>query len=232
MEKAVCYFLTRNIYKNVLPSLKSLMKNGNIDKVFMMIEDDEIGFWLPENVKTVNVSRWKEELDPAGPNYLCRWSYMVMMKVMLSRMFPRRKRILSLDVDTIVMDDISDMWKLDISDKYFAGAREWYWTRAYGRDCINAGVLLWNLEKMRDGMTDRVLEAMNTKKYNFVEQDALSEVCTGKFRIMDSVYNCTKWTDMPSGPPKIMHFAAYKEKFFEQQIVKQYMDMTWEEALK
>ena len=145
MEKAVCYFMTRNIYTKVLASLKSLLKNGNIDKVFLMIEDDEIGFWLPENVKTVNVSRWKEALDPAGPNYLCRWSYMVMMKVMLSRMFPRRKRILSLDVDTIVVDDISDMWKQDISDKYFAGAREWYWTRAYGRDCINAGVLMWNL---------------------------------------------------------------------------------------
>lgn len=232
MKKAVCYFMTRNIYGKVLPSLKSLLKNGNIDEVFLMIEDDGVGYPVPEKVKCVNVGPWKGALDPNGPNYQCRWSYMVMMKVLLCRMFPDRSRIVSLDVDTIVVDDISGMWDIDMEGMYIAGAREWYWSGVFGRDCINAGVLMWNLDMMRDGMAEKVVGEMNRRKFRFVEQDALSEMCAGKMRIMDSAYNFTEWTDPPQEPLKIIHFAAFKEKYMEQQVVKDYLAMTWEEAMK
>lgn len=232
MMKAVCYFMTRNIYTSVLPSLKSLLKNGNIDRVYLMIEDDWPGFDLPDKVYTLNVSSWKRTFHSDGPNYGCRWSYMVMMKVVLSKIFPQMHRILSLDVDTIVTGDISGLWDLNLDNYYFAGAREWYWSGRYSRDCINAGVLLWNLDKMRDGMADTVIEALNRKHYTFPEQDALSDICRGKFLIMDSAYNCTEWTDKPLTEPKIIHFAAYREKFWEQDLVKKYKEMTWEEVFK
>ena len=157
---------------------------------------------------------------------------MVMMKVLLCRMFPEKSRIVSLDVDTIVVGDLSGIWDIDMDGMYIAGAREWYWSGVFGRDCINAGVLMWNLDMMRDGMAEKVVGEMNRRKFRFVEQDALSEMCAGKMRIMDSAYNCTEWTDKPLTEPKIIHFAAYREKFWEQDLVKQYKEMTWEEVFR
>lgn len=231
MQKTVCYFMTRNIYRNVLPSLKSLLKNGNIDNVILMTEDDDVGFGLPANVSVKNISGWKRLLDPDGPNYRCRWSYMVMMKVVLSKIF-RRSRILSLDVDTIVTGDISGLWDLDLDGYYGAAAREWYWTNKYGYQCINAGVIMWNLDMMRDGMTEKLIRALNTKKYNFPEQDAISEICRDRIRVIDSAYNCTEWTDPTLNEPKIIHYAAYKERFFDQPLVKEYQAMSWTEVMK
>lgn len=233
MMRTVCYFLTRNIYRNVLPSLKSLLKNGNVDRVWLMIEDDDIGFDLPDKVVTMNITRWRDALlDPAGPNYGRRWTYMALMKVALSKinLYWTYDRALTLDADTIVTGDISGIWDIDISDCYLAAAREWYWSRIYNRDCINGGVIMWNLKKMRDGMDDRLIDILNKKAFKFCDQDAISELCEGRIRIMDSAYNFTKWTDPPMTEPKIIHFAAYKEKFFEQEIVKQYQAMDWEEV--
>ena len=43
MTKIVFYLVTRNLYPKVIPSLKSLLKNGNVDEVIIMAEDRDIG---------------------------------------------------------------------------------------------------------------------------------------------------------------------------------------------
>jgi hypothetical protein len=53
----------------VIASLNSLLMNGNIDRVELFIEDDDIGFDLPSKVVTFNVESWRDRLDPTGPNY-------------------------------------------------------------------------------------------------------------------------------------------------------------------
>ena len=82
MTKSVCYTLSRNIYQDVIPSLKSLLKNGNIDWVYLVTEDDDVGFDLPDRVITVKVDP-TSYFQPDGPNYNCRWTYMVLMKTVM-----------------------------------------------------------------------------------------------------------------------------------------------------
>jgi len=239
MEKTVCYFATRNVYVDVVPSLKSLLKNGNIDRVCILAEDDDLGFDLPAKVAVYNVKAVRNKLlDPDGPNYSCRWTYMVMLKVALAKIFPRMHRALTLDNDTIVRGDVSALWDLPYDNVpkygniYYWGVREPYWTAVLQRNYANAGVLMWNLDKMRNGMADAVLQALNTTKYTFPEQDCLNDICRGQFGLMDAAYNAGDWTEAPKSEIRIRHYMATKGMWRHVQEVQDYRNMAWEEVLK
>lgn len=233
MEKTVCYFATRNVYVDVVPSLKSLLKNGNIDRVCILAEDDDLGFDLPAKVAVYNVKAVRNKLlDPDGPNYSCRWTYMVLLKVALAKIFPRMHRALTLDNDTIVRGDLSALWDLDLDDVCFAGVREPFWTDRLHRPYANAGVLMWNLDRMRTGMADAVLQALNTLTYTFPEQDCLNDVCRGQFMLIDAAYNAGDWTEKPKSEIRIRHYMASKGMWRHVQEVQDYRNMTWEEVLK
>jgi hypothetical protein len=54
--KVAAYSGTRNVYYRMIPAVKSLLKNSNIDLVYLLIEDDIFPYDLPEKVKCINVS--------------------------------------------------------------------------------------------------------------------------------------------------------------------------------
>ena len=232
MQKIVCYFMTRNLYPRVIASLKSVLKNGNIDRVYIMAEDDDLSFDLPSRVIVQNVREWKQLLDPDGPNYNNRWTYMVLMKVLLCKILPKASRALALDLDTIVRSDISDLWDLDMDNYYFAGVREPFWTERLHRDYVNGGVLFWNLDKMRDGMADHVIDVLNRRQYTFPEQDALNDICRGQFRVIDAAYNAGDWTEPPQSDIKIRHYMASKGTWMAEEEVIRYGRMPWEDVFR
>ena len=226
--KTVCYFMTRNLYPQVVPSLTSLLKNGNVDRVELMIEDDDIGFEIPSTkVVTFNVESWRDRLDPNGPNFNNRWTYMVMLKPLLCKIMPRLHRALTLDVDTIVRGDLSPLWDIQFGDCVVAGAREPFWTERLHRDYVNAGVLFWNLDKMRAGMADRILYKMNNQKLTFVEQDAINDCCRGRIKVIDAAYNAGDWTEKPKSEIKIRHYMATKGAWRAEPEVLEYAKL-WE----
>ena len=232
MKKAVAYCMTRNLYPNIMPSLKSLLLNGNIDEVYLLIEDDDIGLWLPDNVHCINVSGQKW-IRKDSPNYNSKWTYMVMMKVVMSELFPRLSRILTLDVDTIVVGSISGLWDMDMKKYCVAGAREPYWTEQYGYNYINGGVMFWNLNRMRSKKTDLLVNALNTKKYKLTEQDCINEQLQGEIKIIDGAYNQSRYTDPPQERARIIHFAAMGQQLFmEQGIAKDYAQWPWDDIVR
>lgn len=230
MHKYACYCVTRNIYHKVIPSLKSLLKNSDVDTVYILAEDADLGFPLPtDRVKVIDVSG-QEFFPPTGPNYGCMWTWMVMMKVALCHILPDVDRILTLDCDTIVLKDISDLWNFDLGGGYFAASREVhrdFKVKVY----VNCGVMLWDLDRMRDGKADEVIRALNTKRYQFCEQDCLSELCQGHFAVMPSMYNACRFTAQ-SWDPRIRHYAAEAGWYEREPDVKSWRDMPWEEVLK
>ena len=82
MRRCVSYCMTRNIYPMILPSLKSLLANNEIDTVYLITEDDDIGIWMPDNVKIINVSG-QQWFKPDSPNFNTRFTYMVMIRIAL-----------------------------------------------------------------------------------------------------------------------------------------------------
>lgn len=54
--KIAVYTGTRNIYQNMLPSIKSLLIHSDVDKIYLLIEDDIFPYELPPEVECINIS--------------------------------------------------------------------------------------------------------------------------------------------------------------------------------
>lgn len=240
-KKVAAYTGTKNLYPMMIPAVKSLICNSNVDEVWLFIEDDgvpKIFKDMPKDiVKFRNASKQKY-FKPDGPNMNSRYTYMAMMRATFAKEFPEYSRILSLDVDTIVYEDISDLWDLPLDGPiandgegyYFSASAEPEATEKYGYLYTNIGVCLYNLGKLRDGKADEVIEALNTKKYKQLEQDAFSELCQDYILPMDPAYNSTPFTEIVNRP-KIVHYAGQK-KWSDKTLVKQYTNQSWNDIFK
>ena len=67
--------------------------------MFLITEDDDIGYELPRKVRIINVSEQKY-FTPDGVNFKNSWTYMVLIRVALSKVLPDIDRVLVLDLDT------------------------------------------------------------------------------------------------------------------------------------
>ena len=54
--KAAVYCGTRNLYKIMYTAAKSLLIHSDVDKIYFLIEDDKIGFELPQEIECINIS--------------------------------------------------------------------------------------------------------------------------------------------------------------------------------
>ena len=229
--KTAVYGATRRLYADVIPAIKSLIYHSDVEQIYLMIEDDEFPYWLPDCVECINV--WNQRYFRwDGPNYTNGWTYMVLMKAALHRLLLDPGPILMLDVDTIVKKDISGIWDYFPLDGYWlAAAVEPTKSVITHSMYINAGVMLMNLQKLReDGKGDELIEALNTKHYPFCEQDCIAELCQGGIKKLPSDYNVCRYTEPPF-KEKIIHFAAVPN-WQEQPLIATYRDLPWDAVLK
>ena len=212
-EKIVVYFSTRNLYDMAPAAYNSLLKHNPDVHAFLMIEDDTFPLVHPGNVTVVNVSG-QEYFPQDGPNFKCSFTYMVLMKAAVPKMFPDAHRALLLDIDTIVNDDISALWDLDMSNSYYAAATEIVMSSVVGYPYSNFGVVMLNLDMLRDnGMDDSIIHALNTRSFLYNEQDAFNELCRNQFTAIPADYNDNSLVRNLTGTPRhsiITHFAAAK----------------------
>lgn len=212
MRKAAAYCMTRNLYRAAVPSIKSLLVNSDVEVIYLIIEDDEFPVQLPRT-KVINVSG-QNFFRAGGPNYVQRFTYMVLMRAALHRIL-KEHRVLSLDYDTIIDGDISDLWDLPLADYYLAAGLEPHKTRS-DFQAINAGVMMLNLKKLRDGKGDEIIQVLNEKHFAFNEQDAINELCQGGILPLDPKYNVHTWSYPTDEKPVIVHYAGYEEAIWSR----------------
>lgn len=230
-KKVAVYTGTKNLYPDMVPAVKSLLIHSDVDEIWLFIEDDEFPYELPKNVKIKNVSNQKY-FKPDGPNMKSKFTYMAMMRAALYKEFPKLDRILSLDVDTLANDDISSLWDVDLGDDYYLAAVKEP-ARSWREDIyVNIGVALYNLEKLRDGMGDEVVKALNEGNYTYLEQDVFNQKCKGKILEIGSEYNATNYTE-PTNHPKIVHYAGMKlEDWRKMPLVDHYYNVPWSDIFE
>lgn len=208
MRRVAVYTMSRNYYEVAIPAIKSLLINGAPDLIYILVEDDYVPIDLPK-VKFINMARqnifWQQ-----GPNFTSRWTYMAMMKVALFKVLEDEDRVLSLDCDTFVVRDISELWELPIDDYYLAAGKEPGKSRPDFMS-INGGVMLQNLAKLRDGKGEDLIIAMNTTRLAFVDQDAISELCQGGILELPPEFNVHPWAVRTNKEPAIIHYAAIRD---------------------
>lgn len=149
---------------------------------------------------------------------------MVLLRVIFSKIFPHLDRILTIDNDTIVRENISELWDLNLDDYYVAGCPEYRKTNKQF-SYINMGVAMINLKKFReDGMDDRLLNDLNTYFFFEAEQSAINQACQGHILMLDSMYNKNNYTYKDITNEKIIHYAALKG-WQEFPLIKKYRDI-------
>ena len=206
MTKAAVYSGTKNVYQELLTAAKSLLEHSDVEKIYFLIEDDIFPYELPKEIECINVSN-QVYFDKNGPNYDNVCTYMVLLRAAYSKIFPNLDRILSIDMDTIVNENISDLWDLDLTNYYIAAVEETELSEEEG-SYFNMGVAMLNLKKIReDKKDDEMIEAINTYWYRYKEQDCFNEFFRGYALILPSDYNCCMQAAEPQRE-KITHFAG------------------------
>ena len=239
--KHVIYAGTRNLYEQMVWAAKSLLANTKVDKVWFLIEDDEFPYKLPSIIETINVHDYIEHtFPPSGVNSKTHFTKMALVRICYSELLPDVDMILQLDVDTVVMDDISPIWDTDMTGKWFAACHEAFsgYDPYHSGHYHNVGVCLFNLEQMRaDNAQEQLVYFINHTKANCVEQDALNYIGAmhGKAADLDMRYNenrATGYTDNPA----IVHYVGYMDwetnpMLPRREYLKLYRDKTWDEVL-
>ena len=204
------YSGNRKVYPAIAASLCSLLEHNEAEKVYLVIEDNAFPYRLPECAEIVNVSE-QEFFPKDGPNYACPWSYFALIRAAYPLMFPQHDRILSLDCDTLIRADISELWETDIEGQYFSASMELGKSiLAYPDIYTNVGVCLMNLKKLReDGTAEEIIRRLNERRYKWPEQDVMNEVCRGSILNMPAKYNSNPWTKVVPDA-KIVHFAGVR----------------------
>lgn len=231
--KVVVYCGTFDVYMNMVASLKSLLCRTPVDKVYFLIEDDVFPYELPDIVECINVKN-QQYFPPDGPNFNNSWTWMCMIRAAFPEIFPQYDRILSLDVDIVINDDVSDLWDYDISDYYLAGVPERQRQKsASDPTYINFGVVMMNLAKLRrDGIQQPLIDALNTRHFGCPEQDAYNKFCAGHILALPADYNYTTYSHITADAQKerIIHYAG--QKFWRHySLVKRYSDLDWNEVM-
>ena len=238
MKHAV-YTGTRNLYRDMEVSAKSLIANSSVGCVHLLIEDGEFPSELPEMVDVIDVSYMSNRFS--GPNDNSVFTYMAMARACYCELFPDVDRIVQLDCDTVCVDDVDFLWDVDLDGKWFAAVKEVQDNyKPYGPDYYNIGVASFNLCKMRgDGAQEKLEQLMRSKKMWCVEQDALNELAQPLRAIAElpARFNesaVTQYTDDPA----IVHFASFGTTWHDniraprREYYRKYRDMTWDEALE
>ena len=228
--KYAAYTGTRNIYSDMVTAAKSLLYHTAVDKVYFLIEDDALPHEVPDVIECINVSG-ETLFTEESPNWKSGWTYMVLYKAALSKVLPHVDKIVLLDSDAIIVDDVSGLWDYDIEDYYFAAVPEPFGSKARaGEPYFNFGVTVQNLKKLReDGLDDKIIARLNTIFMPFKEQDTFCMLCKGHILSIGAEYNQCMCTEKVEHP-KIIHYAA-RNNWRHLPIVQKYAVMPWREVM-
>lgn len=112
-------------------------------------------------------------------------------------------KCLYLDTDIIVLDDLRALYEMDFEDSYViggkcselianvAGQKKYadYLQIPDMNSYVNAGVLLFNLEELRNNKMCDVFLKSSTQNWDCQDQDVINNCCYGKIKIFDYRYN-------------------------------------------
>ena len=209
MPRVTAYCGTRNLYEDMLTAAKSLIMNSSIDKIYFIIEDDKFPYLLPDCIECINISN-QTYFRPDGPNFKSIFTYMALIRAALTKVLPDEDLVLSLDVDTIIDENIDELWEIDMEKYYMAAVREP--KRSTGSFLYtNFGVCLLNLKKLReDKKDDQMIRYLNNYHYDYDVQDCYNYKCQGRIYELNNKYNATPFCGKIT-EKKIIHFAGIRK---------------------
>lgn len=170
-------------------------------------------------------------------------------RLFLPNLYPQYDKVLYLDSDIVILDDIAKLYNTDIGDNLVAAAPDDviqsmpvfqdYVEKVVGvadsRRYFNAGILLMNLHELRRfKFQEKFVYLLDKIKFAVAQdQDYLNRLCKGRVKLLDRT-----WDRMPIPDPKIktedvklVHYnLAFKPWHFEDILYKEFFWMYAQET--
>ncbi|MBR3255670.1 MAG: lipopolysaccharide biosynthesis protein [Clostridia bacterium] len=182
-ESINCYIFTMNLTR--------------VKPEFVPIEDNQIDF-LNEVIKTKNPENQVQKVDVTelyekefgnckNENAYCTPYTLLRLLADLVPNMP--EKLLYMDIDMMANKDLGELYNIDVTDYEYAAVKEKYGHFFIRWDYINAGMLLFNMKKIRETkLLEKAREKIKTKKMLFADQDAIFWSTTKKL-ILPNKYN-------------------------------------------
>lgn len=139
------------------------------------------------------------------PNEQCYCSPYTLLRLFADLIENMPDKLLYLDIDVMFNRDITLLYDIDVSDYEYAAARDHYGKYLLNPNYINAGVLLFNMKRMREtGLLEKARELIKTKKMLFADQDAIYRSTTAK-KMLPQKFNDQKFLHKKS--TVVRHFS-------------------------
>ena len=211
----ILYCGDENIIDGLLISITSLLKNNNdILNIYVLtiniknekynitgISDAEIGF-LDKKVKQKNIKNFVKKIDITEifkdeipeKNMSTRFTPCCMLRLYADKIEELPNKILYLDNDVIARQDISELYNQNIDNYEIAGVLDFYgkWffkNNIFKFDYINSGVLLLNLEKIKQTkLFEKCRKKCREEQIFMPDQSSINKLATSK-KILNRKFN-------------------------------------------
>jgi lipopolysaccharide biosynthesis glycosyltransferase len=164
---------------------------------FLPIEDKQIEF-LNEIIKRKNIENNVTKIDVTkeynrefkgckNENAYC--TPYTLLRLLADLIPEMPEKLLYLDIDIMVGGNLKELYDIDISEYEYAAVKEKYGCWAIRPDYINAGMLLLNMNKIRETkLLEKARKMIKERKMLFADQDAIFWSTTKK-KILPRKFN-------------------------------------------
>lgn len=209
-KNAIVFVADTNYILQFLVTVQSLLDNNNEQFSIFLItcelsEEDKQNLikWENHNLTKINILQVNmHELDWLK----CMehtWSRFMFLKLYIPYLIPNNiKKIIYLDVDMIIVDNISNLFNIDVNNYAVAGVEDTPDCIQHKKRCnipenspyINSGVMIINLEEWRLAAKNDLFWSFireNFNKFTINDQDVINYVFQNKIKTIPLRFNVT-----------------------------------------
>ncbi len=187
-QEAFSFFVFTMDVSHIKPTYKPVTDSQ------IVFFDECIKSYNPDNqaVKIDVTELYRKEFDNC-PNEDAYCSPYTLIRLFADEVNELPDKILYLDVDIMFNRDIRLLYDISVEGVEYAAARDHYGKYLISPNYVNAGVLLFNLKKMREtGILKKARELIKTKKLVFADQSAIIRSTTEK-KMLPQRFNDQKY---------------------------------------
>ncbi len=208
--------------KFTIVSMHSLIRNASKEYRYVIhilhteISDEMkalVNGFANENfeIKFIDVTNYLQSISDKLPlrDYYSKTTY---YRLFIAEMFPQYSKALYLDSDTVILGDVSELYRTDIGDAYLGACHEQVMvqTKEFGNyvekvvgvsryNFFNAGLMLINCDRFRiHFVLDKFIDYLHY--YNFVvtqDEDYLNLICKDHVYWLDQRWNTETFGNIP-----------------------------------
>ncbi len=154
--------------------LNEVLKSYNKESLVTLLRIDEIYYKnMPESCKNKNSV----------------YTPYALLRLFLTKLDNLPSKLLYLDTDTMIYNDIDELYKVELGDAEYAGIQDIVGHNFFGKSYCNTGVLLLNLDRIKETkLFEKCIDYVVNKRSFMPDQDAINYRTTKKL-ILDRRFN-------------------------------------------